>query len=266
MTPSPFAQLLALSGESLRDAVRRRIAAALAVLALLSLAVVDSCTACGAGTFMVNGVPVEGSRVFGWTGMLLYALLALWTIAVSGALASDHLQQALDDGSAQLSLARPVGRGVFALARLAGALAVSLGTGAVLLVGAALFLHARYGFSLAPAALGAACAALGAISIASLAMTASLFLPRLATLALVFLGVALIAGANVAALAGTELSAGWTALDRFAPPLGTGLALAVAEWSGHALTASPALVAARLVLWAAFGPALLAFCFRRVEV
>ena len=46
MTPSPFAQLRALSAESFRDAVRRRIAGALVVLALLSLLVVESCTSC----------------------------------------------------------------------------------------------------------------------------------------------------------------------------------------------------------------------------
>jgi len=199
--PSAPAQFLALTGEALGDAVRRRVAAALAILALLSLAAVDSCTACAAGTFTVNGIPVDGSRIFGWTGIALYALLALWTVAISGALASDHLQQSLDDGTAQLALARPVGRGVFALARLTGALAVSLGTGGVLLAGTALFLHARYGFGLGPAAAAAAGAALGAIVVSSLAMTASLFLPRLATLAAVFLAVASVgAGVGMAML------------------------------------------------------------------
>jgi ABC-type transport system involved in multi-copper enzyme maturation permease subunit len=264
--PSAPAQFLALAGEALGDAVRRRVAAALAILALLSLAAVDSCTSCAVGTFTVNGVPVDGSRIFGWTGIALYALLALWTVAISGALASDHLQQALDDGTAQLALARPVARGVFALARLTGALAVSLGTGGLLLAGTALFLRARYGFGLGPAAAAAASAALGAVVVSSLAMTASLFLPRLATLAAVFLAVALIAGTNGVALAGTDLSAGWSAVDRFAPPLGTGVALAVAEWSGRELAASPQLVAARLALWALLGPALLCFCFRRREI
>jgi ABC-type transport system involved in multi-copper enzyme maturation permease subunit len=266
VTPSPLSQFLALAAEAFGDAVRRRIAAALAILALLSLAIVDSCTSCAAGTIMVNGVPVDGSRIFGWTGMVLYGLLGLWTIAISGALASDHLQQALDDGTAQLALARPVGRGVFALARLAGALAVSLGTGFILLAGTAFFLRARYDFALAPAGVAALGTALGAVSIGALAMTASLYLPRLATLAGVFVVVASIAGANVAALSGSELPAVWSALDRYAPPLGTGLALAVVEWSGRELSAPPVLVAARLALWAAFAPTLLAFCFRRREV
>jgi len=266
VTPSPSAQLRALAAESFRDAVRRRVAAALVVLALISLLVVESCTSCAGGSFEVNGQIVEGSRIFGWTGMVLYALLALWTVAISGALAADHLEQVLADGSAQLVLARPVGRGVFALARLAGALAVSLGTGALLLGGTAFFLAARYGLSPGPAAAGAACAAVGGAIVGALAMTASLYLPRLATVAAVFVAVFVVAAANVAALAGVELSGAWTAIERFAPPLGTGIALAVAEWSGRELPASPLLVAARLALWAAFALALLVFAFRRKEL
>jgi ABC-type transport system involved in multi-copper enzyme maturation permease subunit len=266
MTPGPFAQLRILSAESFRDAVRRRIALALVVLSLLSLAVVDSCTSCGSGTVMLNGVPVEGSRIFGWTGMILYALVALWTVVLSGALAADHLEQVLADGSAQLVLARPVARSAFALARLVGALAVSLGTGAVLLAGTAFFLRARYQLALGPALAGAGCAALGAVAVASLAMTASLYLPRLATLAAVFLGVAVIAATNAVALSGAELSTVWAAVDRLAPPLGTGLALSVSQWSGHALQASGAVIATRLALWATLGPALLVVAFRRQEL
>lgn len=263
---SALSAFRALLADSFRDALRRRIAAALVVLSLLSLAVVDSCTSCGAGTVVVNGVEMEGRRIFGWTGMVLYALLALWTVALSGALASDHLQQGIDDGTALLTLARPVGRASFALARLAGALGVSLGAGALLLAGTAAFLRARYGLGLGPAASAAACAALGAAIVASLAMTASLYLPRLATVAAVFVGVAVLAAVNLAALGGLELAGVWAALDRFGPPLGTGIALAVAEWSGRALPASPGLVAARLVLWAVLGAALLVAVFRRKEL
>ena len=266
MTPRPVAQFLALAGESVRDAVRRRIAVVLAGLSLLSLLAVDTCTSCGSASFVVNGEPIDASGLFGWTGMVLYALLALWTVALAGALASDHLDQTLSDGSALLSLARPVGRGTFALARLAGALAVAFGTGAVLLAGTAFFLRARYGLDLGPAAAAAASAALGATAVGALAMTASLFLPRLATIVLVFAGVAGIAFANVAGLAGAELSPVWEAVHRFAPPLGSGVALAIAEWTGRELPASPALVLARLALWAVFAPALLAVAFRRVDL
>jgi ABC-type transport system involved in multi-copper enzyme maturation permease subunit len=266
VSPSAGAQLFALSLESFRDAVRRRVAVALAILSLISLLVVDTCTSCGGGTVQMNGMDVDASRFFGMTGVALYAVLALWVIAIAGALASDHLQQALEDGTAHLTLARPVGRGVFALARLAGALAVSLGTGALLLGGAAVFLFFRYDLALLPALAGAGAAAVSALVIASLSMSASLYLPRFATLVLVFLTVIGIASANGFALAGAELGPVWSALDRFGPPIGTGIALAAAEWVGRELPANPLLVALRLGLWAAFGPALLTFLFRRREI
>ena len=267
MSPSAGAQLFALSLESFRDAVRRRVAVALAILSLLSLLAVDSCTSCGS-TVQMNGMDVDASRFLGMTGVVLYAVLALWVVAIAGALASDHLQQSLEDGTAHLTLARPVGRGVFALARLAGALAVSLGTGALLLGGTALFLYFRYDLALLPALAGAASAAISALAVASLAMSASLYLPRFATLVLVFLGVVCIAAANGFAVGGAELAPVWGALDRFGPPIGTGIALAAAEWVGQELPSnpSPVLVALRLGLWAAFGPALLAFLFRRREI
>jgi ABC-type transport system involved in multi-copper enzyme maturation permease subunit len=266
VTRRPLRQFLALAGESVRDAVRRRIAVALAALSLLALLAVDSCTSCGAGSFVVDGRALDASALLGWTGMVLYALLALWTVALAGALASDHLEQTLADGSALLALARPVGRGTFALARLAGALAVSFGTGALLLAGTAFFLRARHGLALGPAALGAACAALSAVAVGALAMTASLVLPRLATIALVFAGVLGVAVANVAGLGGAELSPIWDALHRFGPPIGSGLALAVSAWTGRELPASPGLVLARLALWATFAPALLTVVFRRVDL
>jgi ABC-type transport system involved in multi-copper enzyme maturation permease subunit len=266
VSPNAGAQLFALSIESFRDAVRRRVAVALAILSLLSLLLVDTCTSCGSGTVQMNGAEVDAARFFGMTGVVLYAVLALWVIAIAGALASDHLQQALEDGTAHLTLARPVGRGVFALARLAGALAVSLGTGALLLGGAALFLFFRYDLALLPALAGAAAAAVSSLAVASLAMSASLYLPRFATLVLVFLAVVCLAGANGFALTGAELGPVWGAVDRFGPPIGTAIALSAAEWVGRELPANPLLVALRLGLWAAFGPALLAFLFRRREI
>jgi len=266
VSPRPLAALLALAGEAVRDAVRRRLAAALALLSLLALLGVESCTSCGAATFTVQGVPFDATRFLGWTGMILYALLALWVVALSGALASDHLDQALADGSALLALARPVGRGSYALARLAGALAVTLGTGALLLGGAAAFLRARYGLPLGPAVAGAGCAALAAVAFGALAMTASLFLPRLATAALVFVAVVAAAAANAAALSGAELGPLWDAVHRFAPPVGSALALAVADWLGRDLPISPALVVARLALWAILAPALLVLVFARLDL
>jgi hypothetical protein len=264
--PSAGAQLRALSLESFRDAVRRRVAVALAALSLVSLVVVESCTSCGSGTVQMNGVDVDAAKIFGVTGVVLYALLCLWTVALAAALASDHLQQSLEDCTAHGILARPVGRGVFAIARLAGALAVALGTSAVLLGGTAFFLHARYELGFGPAAFAGLAAAVAAIAFASLAMCASLYLPRFAVLVLVFLTVVCIAAANVAGLGGAELGGVWWALDRFGPPIGTAIGLSAAEWMGRDISADPLLVALRLALWAGFGPALLAFLFRKREI
>ena len=59
-------------------------------------------------------------------------------------------------------------------------------TGAVLLGGTALFLHARSGLSMGPALVAGVSCAVGAVTLAALAMTASLYIPRIATVMLVF--------------------------------------------------------------------------------
>ena len=48
-----------LAREAVGDAVRRRIVPVIAVVSLLSLLMVDSCTSCGTPTLVQNGVPVE---------------------------------------------------------------------------------------------------------------------------------------------------------------------------------------------------------------
>lgn len=266
MIPSPLSQLRILTSEAVRDSARRRIVAGMVVLSLLSLFVVDSCTSCASGPVTVNGREVEASGLLGFTSIVLFGMIALWTVALAGVLAADHLTQTLDDGSARLVLARPVGRGVFALARLAGSLVISLGTGAVLLGMSAFFLNARHDYGLLPAAWGAGVAALGALTIASLAMVASFWLPRLLTFLAVFCVVASVAFTNWTALAGAELSTFWAAVDQFGPPIGTGLALAASLWTGQELDAEPLHVCIRLVLWAVFSPALLAVLFSRREI
>ncbi len=268
MTPAaprhPFA---VLAIEAILDAVRRRVVAAIAVALLVCLWFAESCTSCAAGSFRVNAQPVDPESIRGWTGILLYGAFALWTVAVAGILASDHLAQTLRDGSAVLALARPVGRATFALARLAGALAASLAPGAVLLGMTALFLRVRHDLPLAPAAGAAAACALGALAIAALAMSVSLVLPRIASFLLVLAAVGSIAVANLASLLGAELSGVPAALDRFGPPLATAIALAVAPWSGQApAAAGSAEVSLRLLAWGVAGVALLAFAFRRVEI
>ncbi|MDX1649862.1 MAG: hypothetical protein R3263_08400, partial [Myxococcota bacterium] len=122
-----------LSIEAVGDAVRRRIAAVVAAASLVSLLAIDTCTACATGTVVVDGEVREIAALAGATGVATVVVLSLWIVALAAFLASDHLAQTLADGSALLVLARPVGRAPFALARLAGALGVALGAGAVLL-------------------------------------------------------------------------------------------------------------------------------------
>jgi ABC-type transport system involved in multi-copper enzyme maturation permease subunit len=88
--------------------------------------------------------------------------------------------ETFDDGSASLVLARPVGRATFALSRLAGVLAIAFATGAVLLGGTTALLYTRHDLAVASAVWGGLACALGAVVVASLAMAASLFLPRIA--------------------------------------------------------------------------------------
>jgi hypothetical protein len=102
---------------------------------------------------------------------------------------------------------------------------------------------------------------------ASLAMAASLVLPRLATVLLVFAGVGVTALANGwALLAGA--SAGWLgAVDRLGPPFASALAAPLAAWVPQlALPLEPALLALRLLAWGVAGIGLLAFGFRRLEL
>ena len=74
MTPNRSRVFRALSGEAVRDAIRRRIVAAIAVVSLLSLLVVDGCTACGTPTIVQNGVPVQLPEVAGWAGLVIFAV------------------------------------------------------------------------------------------------------------------------------------------------------------------------------------------------
>jgi len=260
-------QLLTLGGEAVRDALRRRIVAAVAVLSLLSLMVVESCTSCGSGgSFTMNGEQVDLSSVRAFGGLALYGVLALWTLVLAGLLAADHLSEPLADGSARLTLARPVGRDTFALARLLGSLVISLGAGAVLLGGATFFLVARYGLGAGPALHAGVLCALGAVCVAGLSMAGSLFLPRIVLFPFAFLFVWGSAGINLTALAGAELSGVSAAIERFGPPFGTALAMALAPWSGREAPAEALEMVARLGLWGVLSTALLLVAFRREEL
>jgi hypothetical protein len=266
MTPPGGRIFWALTGEAVRDAVRRRIVPAIAVISLLSLLMVDSCTSC-APAISQNGVPVELPEIAGWTGMVIFAVLALWVMVLAGILGSDHLAETLSDGSASLVLARPVGRPVFALSRLSGALVIAFATGAVLLGGTTALLSARHDVAVASAVWGGLACALGSVAVASLAMTASLFLPRIATVLLVLVGVGVIAITNAIGLFGVELGGLAWAIDRFGPPLGSAVVAALAPWIAPVeVPGDPVELAIRIAAWAVGGVSLLLVVFRHRDI
>jgi hypothetical protein len=267
MKPSGARIFRALAGEAVHDAVRRRIVPAVAAVSLLSLVVGDSCTSCGTPSVVQNGVPIEIPEIAGWAGMVIFAVLALWAMVLAGILASDHLSETLADGSASLVLARPVGRASFALSRLAGVLAIAVATGAVLLGGSAALLHARHGVAIAGAVWGGLACALGAAVVASLAMTASLFLPRIVTVLAVLAGVGVIAGVNAIGLFGVELGGVAWGIDRFGPPLGSAIVAAVAAWIEPVEVPVDFFeLAVRIAAWAVAGASLLVVVFRRRDI
>jgi len=267
VTPSASRVFWALTGEAVHDAVRRRIVPVIAAVSLLSLVVVDGCTACGAPQIVQDGVAVEMPEVAGWTGMVIFAVLGLWTMVLAGILASDHLAETLADGSASLVLARPIGRPSFALARLVGALAIVFVMGIVLLGGTAAMLQARSGVAPVNALWAAFACALGSTTVASLAMTASLFLPRIATVLAVLAGVGVIASINAIGLISGELGGFSWIVDRFGPPLGSAMVAALASWIEPVeVPASGFELAVRSLAWAVASVVLLVMVFRRRDV
>jgi ABC-type transport system involved in multi-copper enzyme maturation permease subunit len=265
-TPSQFRIFALLSREALSDATRRRIVPLIAVMALLSLLFVDSCTSCSP-QIQVQGQEVPVSGVSGMLGLVVMVVLGLWTQVLAGILASDHLAEPLADGSAALVLSRPVSRGAFALSRLAGAVLLSLVTGALLLFATALLLQARQGLPVAPALAASVGCALGVLTVGSLAMAASLYLPRVAT-ALAVLGTVWGVGlVNAFGRGGVELGGWVAAVDRFGPPLATVMVVALRPWiEPLEVTADPMEVVVRAALWAAGSTALVVLAFRRFEL
>jgi hypothetical protein len=266
MTPYPVRVFRVLAVEALLDGVRRRIVPVIVAISLLSLLAIDSCTSCATGPFMVNGEPVEVAAAAGWSGALMFTVLALWTMVLAGIVASDHLAQTLVDGSATLTLARPVGRGAYALARLTGCLVIALVTGAVLLSATALLLHLRAGVPLAPAAWGLVVCAIGAICVGAFATAASLFLPQIATTLLVLVAVGWIALVNLLVQFGAELQGVNAVVDRVGPPLGSALVVVLAPWiQSVSVTGEPVALVLRLAAWAGAGLVLLVLTFRRTD-
>jgi ABC-type transport system involved in multi-copper enzyme maturation permease subunit len=258
---------LLLARESLSDAVRRRIAAAIAVLSLLSLLVVDSCTSCSTGQVMVNGEARELSDLAGAAGVVTFVTLGMWVVVLAGVLAADHLRETLEDGSAHLCLARPVSRTGFALARLSGVLALCGITGCLLLGGTALLLSQRSALPMGPAVGAALACAASCVTVGALAMAASLVLPRMATVLAVVTSVGVIGLANGLRAASPELGGWLGAVDRFGPPLASSMVIPLDPWvEAVNIDTDPSALVLKLAVWAVLAVALLVISFRRAEL
>ena len=256
-----------LAGEAFADAVRRRIVPVIAALALLSLFFVDTCTSCSP-TVVSDGQTLSVPEVAGAGGLAMMVLLALWTAVLAGFLAADHLSAPLNDGSANLLLARPISRASYALARLVGAWAMAALAGVVVLGATALLLYIRQGLGAGPAAAAMGFALVNAVGVAALAMALSLWLgSTLASLA-VLASVWGLASLEVATQLGGEFWGPIRALVAFGPPLAAAPTASLAPWLGAEapVGTNGALVAARSVAWAVAGALTLLAAFRRVEL
>jgi hypothetical protein len=262
--------LVALARESLADASRRRVVPVIAVLALLSLLCVDTCSSCRPAVVTDGAAqdPLQlAERIAGFGGLAVTVLLGLWTLVLAGVLASDHLAEPIADGSANLLLARPVSREVFALSRLAGALLLALAAGCLLILGSALLLRARQGLAFAPAWAALGACALGATSVGALAMAASLALPRPLIALFVFAGVFGVAAVNAASQLGAGLAGLPALLDRAGPPLASGMIVALGAWIEPTATrGEPLALLLRALAWAVGSVGALLLAFRRVEL
>ncbi len=270
MTRAAPRLLLSLVKESVIDAVRRRIVLVIVLVCLLSLVAIDGCTACASVPLSVNGAPVAMPTAAGVNGIVIFVILALWSIVLAGVLASDHLVHPISDGSATLILARPVSRSAYAIARLTGALVIALVTGAVLLAATAVLLHLRVGLALAPAVWGFGAFAAGGLIVSSLAATVSLVLPQSATVLLVLMTVGCTASVNLLMQFGVGLGGVARVVHSFGPPLATSILAALAPWldpdASAAIGGDAVDLALRLALWAAAGVGFLLFAFRRMEL
>jgi hypothetical protein len=88
------------------------------------------------------------------------------------------------------------------------------------------------------------------------------------TALVVFGGVWLLAGVEVAGRFGADLSGIALAVDRLGPPLASGILLALAGWIGPSfeMQGSGIWVALRAAAWALASAALLVAAFRRIEL
>lgn len=256
-----------LAREALADAVRRRIVLMVVAFAGVSLFFVDTCSSCSP-TVTSNGREIALQQVAGAGGMVMTVVLGLWAVVLAGILASDHLAEPLEDGSALLLLARPVSRGAYALSRLAGAWLLAGGTATLLLLATGALLEARQELPTAPVVAAWLHCLVAAWTIGALAMTASLWLPRAVTALAVFGGVWLLAGLEAAAAGGAQLGGVAGLVVHQGPPVAGGMILALGAWlepTAH-IEGSALAVALRAAAWAALAAVALTVSFRRVEL
>ena len=217
----------ALYRESMGDAMRRRITPLIVAVCVFSIMMLDGCTACATGEVMIDGEATTIAELAGSAGVATMVVLGLWILVLAGVLAGDHLRQTLDDGTANLCLARPVSRGTFVMSRLGGVLSLTWLAGAALFGTTATLLAVRGGLPAGPAVYSALACASGTIIVGALSMAASLVLPRLGAILLTLVSIGAIAMANgVEALrkSGEGLLG---MIDRVGPPLATAMAKAI---------------------------------------
>lgn len=258
----------ALALEALRDTVRRRSLLAAGVASAIAALAVNRCSGCHASV-VLQGQSVQSDQLAGLTAVLSFGLLAIWTYAMAALLASDGLATALEDGTAESVLARPVSRDVLSLARLGGTLAGALGVGLALLALAAGLLHVRQGLALAPAVASCAAIAIGAWSSAALAMALSLTLPRPATLLAMTMLAAVLCSADASIWLAGSAAPGhglWTLLGRWGPGWISGPLAPLSPWLGAEVPPPPPLPWLRAVGWALLATGALVLAFRRREL
>ena len=263
MTASVFFLLVL---ESLQDAARRRIVPAILVLCFLTLVSINSCTTCNA-EITTNNLQAPPVDIFGWVGVSVLGVLAVWSLILAGMLASDHLSASLEDGSGLLILTRPVSRKQFALARLFGTLLITWSAVIVMMGGASFMLSLRGDLSLWPALIALAATLVNCVSIAALAMFISLFLPRIVTFLCVVGFVGWTAIANLMSASGMTLGLWSDVLDRFGPPILSSVIIPLAAWSGQAIeSVSVTEIVFRLGLWLFASLSSLLFFFAQQEL
>lgn len=263
---------------ALRGALLRFGVWAVVLLCVLALLFLQTCAGCaGAGAVVLEGESLLLGGVLSELTALVTALfLAAMLVWLAGMLAVNPLRRSLRDGSAARALARPVRRSTFALAQLAGVLAVAWSAAALLLGASAWLLGGRVSLSMTPLwGLGLACA-LGCVVTAALALAASTRLPGFVTalgvtLALLPLDLLLAMGALPPGAA--------TWLARLWPPLVSSLLAPLLDWlpdwlpggllpfgAGALLELDPALLLLRLSCWALLALVLLILSLQTLKL